>query len=444
MQKIKIGELLKRIKESIVLEDASAYKRVTIRSKNQGITLRDVELGVNIGTKKQFLIREGQFLLSKIDARNGAFGIVSEKIDGAIITGNFWTFEVNRELLNIEWFNIFVSSPYFIDICSKASSGTTNRQYLDEKKFLNFEIQLPFLQEQVIFVERYKSIKGKFEEVSNELVTQQRNAQKLRGSILQEAIQGKLVQQDENDEPASVLLEKIKVEKERLIKEKKIKKEKPLPQILDEEKPFELPKGWEWVRFSDIGELARGKSKHRPRNDKRLFENGIYPFIQTGDVSKSAVYIDSYKTMYSEFGLAQSRLWERGTLCITIAANIAETAILNIKACFPDSVVGFTPYAPIPVEHNLYFYYVINTVKKRLEEFAPATAQKNINLSILNEVVIPLPPLKEQKRIIEKVNQLMLLCDELEANIEQSKQESEKLMKAVLQEAVTVKEEVLN
>ncbi|MES9804745.1 restriction endonuclease subunit S, partial [Priestia megaterium] len=172
MQRIRIGQLLNRIKESIVLVDDVSYKRVTIRTKNQGIALRDVQPGVNIGTKKQFLVRKGQFLLSKIDARNGAFGIVPEALDEAIITGNFWTFEVDEELLNIEWFNIFVSSPYFIDICSKASSGTTNRQYLDEKNFLNFEFPLPNLNEQEDFIRWYKSIRHKFEIVLRELATQ--------------------------------------------------------------------------------------------------------------------------------------------------------------------------------------------------------------------------------------------------------------------------------
>lgn len=152
MNKVKIGDLLTRIKESIDIEEDKQYKRVTIKTNNQGVYLRDIEIGSNIGTKKQFIIRAGQFLLSKIDARNGAFGIVPVELDGAIITGNFWTYEVNHELLNIEWFNLFVSSPEFIDICDKASSGTTNRRYLDETKFLNFVIGLPSIDEQILLI----------------------------------------------------------------------------------------------------------------------------------------------------------------------------------------------------------------------------------------------------------------------------------------------------
>ncbi len=163
----------------------------------------------------------------------------------------------------------------------------------------------------------------------------------LRESILKQAIQGNLVPQDPTDEPASVLLERIKAEKEQLIKEKKIKKENPMPKIMEDEIPHKLPKGWEWVRFQDIGELERGKSKHRPRNDEILFNDGKYPLVQTGDVARSNGVIKTYSNLYNEVGLKQSRLWSKGTLCITIAANIADTGVLDFDACFPDSVVGF-------------------------------------------------------------------------------------------------------
>ena len=197
---------------------------------------------------------------------------------------------------------------------------------------------------------------------------------KLRELILELAVRGKLVPQDASDEPASELLKKIAAEKAKLIKEGKIKKEKPLPEISDEEKPFELPIGWEWCRLPDVGELARGKSKHRPRNDPKLYLDGTIPLIQTGDVARSGKTIQSYSALYNDFGLAQSRLWPKGTMCITIAANIADTGLLGIDACFPDSVVGFLPY-----DKNIsvtYFESFIKVTKDHLEKFAPSTAQK--------------------------------------------------------------------
>jgi len=161
-----------------------------------------------------------------------------------------------------------------------------------------------------------------------------------------------------------------------------------------------LPKGWCWYLLSEIGYMNRGKSRHRPRNAPHLY-GGKYPFIQTGDISQSRGRITSHKQTYSEAGLAQSKLWPEGTVCITIAANIANSAILTYPACFPDSVVGVLPDNRIcPPE---YIEFFIRTVRNELDRFAPATAQKNINIEILNNVVIPLPPREEVDEILRLV-----------------------------------------
>lgn len=148
-----------------------------------------------------------------------------------------------------------------------------------------------------------------------------------------------------------------------------------------------IPSEWKYVYLSDLGELGRGKSKHRPRNDKRLFENGIYPFFQTGDVKSAPNLLVDCKKKYGEFGLAQSKLWPAGTLCITIAANIAETCFLGIEGCFPDSIVGFTPDERKVFKE--YVRYFIEASKIRLWAYAPATAQKNINLNTLENLIVP-------------------------------------------------------
>ena len=104
-----------------------------------------------------------------------------------------------------------------------------------------------------------------------------------------------------------------------------------------------LPQEWKYVYLSDLGNLSRGKSSHRPRNDPKLFENGVYPFFQTGDVKGAQKDLYNCEKKYNDVGLAQSKLWPAGTLCITIAANIAETCFLGVDGCFPDSIVGFIP-----------------------------------------------------------------------------------------------------
>lgn len=136
---------------------------------------------------------------------------------------------------------------------------------------------------------------------------------------------------------------------------------------------------------------------------------------------------------YNNTGLKQSRLWKKGTLCITIAANIAETGFLDIDACFPDSVVGFTSLSDQAT--SVYVKHFIDVTRDEIEKFAPATAQKNINLGIINMLLFPLPPLPEQKAIVAKVEKLLALCDQLQTQITQNQHHAEQLMQAVLKEA---------
>lgn len=152
---VKIGVFLSRNKTLIDITDGKDYKRVTIKINNGGVFLRDIEKGENIGTKKQFTIKEGQFILSKIDARNGAFGVANKEVDGAIITGNFWAFDVDYTIINPHFLSFVTATKEFIRFSENASNGTTNRHYLQEKLFLEQEIPLPSLEEQNKIVDAY-------------------------------------------------------------------------------------------------------------------------------------------------------------------------------------------------------------------------------------------------------------------------------------------------
>jgi type I restriction enzyme, S subunit len=159
----------------------------------------------------------------------------------------------------------------------------------------------------------------------------------------------------------------------------------------------ELPEGWAWASLQQLGDFGRGKSKHRPRNDLKLY-GGSYPFIQTGIVADCDGDIERHDQTYSELGLRQSKLWPAGTVCITIAANIAKTGVLAFDACFPDSIVGLTCADGVNARYVELF---IRTVREELDRWAPATAQKNINLETLYQVAMPLPPTSEQQRIVD-------------------------------------------
>ena len=266
------------------------------------------------------------------------------------------------------------------------------------------------------------------------LITTESSLDALKQTLLQLAVMGKLVPQDPNDEPASELLKRIAKERERLEAEGACKKSKPMPPINLDDVPFELPYGWAWARFPEVGHFARGKSRHRPRNDPSLFNPGIYPLVQTGEVARADTTVREYHSKYSEVGLRQSKMWPRGTLCITIAANIADSAILGFAACFPDSVVGLVPSQLIGDAR--YFLWFMKTARQELLRFAPATAQKNINLEILESVRIPLPPKGEMSRIVAKVDELMALCDRLKAGLAESRGQQERLSTTLIETAL--------
>ena len=179
-------------------------------------------------------------------------------------------------------------------------------------------------------------------------------------------------------------------------------------------------------KLCELGSLDRGRSQHRPRNDPKLL-NGPYPLIQTGEVASAGLYITEYKNTYSELGLQQSKMWKAGTLCITIAANIAQTAILTFDACFPDSVVGFVPNDAVSA---IYMHYWFGFFQKILEEQAPQVAQKNINLKILSDLDVMVPTKEQQEQFAAFVEQ----TDKSKLAIQQSLEKLELLKKSLMQE----------
>ena len=185
-------------------------------------------------------------------------------------------------------------------------------------------------------------------------------------------------------------------------------------------------KDWDLKTLPELGEFGRGVSKHRPRNAPELL-GGKYPLIQTGDVANANLYITNYESTYSEEGFKQSKMWKAGTLCITIAATIAKTAILTFDSCFPDSVVGFTPNEKT---NSLFINYWFSFFQKILEEQAPAVAQKNINLQVLSELKIITPPISLQNTFAAFVQQI----DKSKSAVQKSLEKTETLYKSLMQQ----------
>lgn len=154
---------------------------------------------------------------------------------------------------------------------------------------------------------------------------------------------------------------------------------------------------WNEKALSELGQFQRGKSKHRPRNDPALFSNGTYPLIQTGEIKQANLYLNSHAAAYNDFGLSQSKLWPKNTLCITIAANIAETALLAYPMCFPDSIVGFN--ADPEKSSELFMHYVFTYIRSAIQNAATGSIQDNINVEYLSSLKLQIPEKEYQDKI---------------------------------------------
>lgn len=177
---------------------------------------------------------------------------------------------------------------------------------------------------------------------------------------------------------------------------------------------------WDTKKLNELGTFNRGVSKHRPRNDVRLFENAKYPFVQTGDIKAAYLYITNHSQEYGDFGLRQSKLWGEGTLCITIAANIAETAILSYPMCFPDSVVGFNAF---PGESSeIFMHYVFEYIRNSIQNSASGSIQDNINIEYLESLDFKIPKKEYQDKIVNilsVIDKKILLNNKLNDNLQQ-------------------------
>ncbi|KAF0159822.1 MAG: Uncharacterized protein FD159_320 [Syntrophaceae bacterium] len=349
-----------------------------------------------IGFNDKYLFEEPQVLISCRGAASGKVNLSPQK---CYVTNNSLVLDIKKKN-ELDKNYLF----YALSIAKKTKlvTGTAQPQ-VTINNAVELYISVPPLPEQQAIVAKIEELLSDLENGKQQLQTAQQQLKVYRQSLLKWAFEGKLTNKNLKDG------------------------ELPKGDALS------LPKGWKIVELKEVCEIKRGKSKHRPRNEPSLF-GGKYPFIQTGDIrNANGGYIKNFSQTYSEIGLQQSKLWAKGTLCITIAANIGETAILDLDACFPDSVVGLVCNEKFLL--NKYTNYFFVSHKSKLEELAPATAQKNINVDILEKVKIPLPSLEEQKLIVAELESKLTVCDKIEETISQSLQQAETLRQSILKKA---------
>ncbi len=366
----------------------------------------------NDNYKTPVLTAGKSFVIGYTDEKNGIYDrlpvIIFDDFTTSAQYVNF-PFKVKSSAMKILTANIDLVIPKFIFYrmqIIKFDHSTHKRYWIQQ--YSKIKVKIPSIQEQKSIVARIEELFSQLDSGVETLKTVKRQLEVYRQAVLKEAFEGKFT----SHRPCDLELNWSSKEET-----------KSLPAI---------PQEWRYIALSNLGDLGRGKSKYRPRNDPKLFADGKYPFLQTGEVKAAKQYITEYSKMYGEFGLQQSKLWPKGTLCITIAANIAETAFLGIDACFPDSVVGFTPYKHIIPEYIKYF---IESQRLRLWAFAPATAQKNINLDTLENLIVPYCSVEEQQVVIAEIEARMSTCDSIEQTVDTTLQQAEAMRQSILKKA---------
>lgn len=436
-----IGDFLKRIKRPLTLNDNQDYNLVTIKMNHNGVVLRGKKKGRDIKSN-MYEVKEGDFILSGIDARNGAFGIIPKELDGAIVTNDFWYFEIDEKVISKKLFLELTATNWFDNICKKGSDGTTQRIRLQKNKFFNQKILLPEGVEQEELLIKILDFKEGQSKLDIEIETQKNLLSQLKHSILQEAIQGKLTadwrEQNPNTESASELLERIKSEKAQLIKDKKIKKEKALPPITEEEIPFELPKGWAWCRFKDIVSFQIGKTP--ASKQLNYWSNGVYNWLNIKDMVSNG-YISKTSKAITKKAIDEvfktQEIVPINTLLMSFKLTVGKVSINKIPLYHNEAIISIYPFSGI----SQTLLFKVLPVITELSVSKKVLMGQTFNSSSLSTMLFPLPPSEEQKAIVEKVATLMQKCQALEQEIETSEANAQILMQAVLKEAFEGKKE---
>jgi type I restriction enzyme S subunit len=449
-KKIKLREVLSHRKGFIEIDDETEYKLVTVKLHRKGVFLREQLKGFQIKTKKQQVCKAGDFIVAEMDAKVGGYGFIPDYLDGAIVSSHYFLFEVNEEKLRPKFLEV-VSQLKIIQDQIKAV-GSTNYAAIRPYNVLDWEIPLPPIEKQIEIENLYLKVKQKVDNLNVEFEKQLTLLDQLNQAILQEAVQGKLVPQDLNDEPASELLKRIKAEKMNGSDPSgRRKKEKPLPPIKPEEIPYEIPENWVWCRLDDIIDfrkesLRRGpfgssitKSMFIPENSPnatKIFEqkNAIYKDYRLGNY-----FIDIVKHPNLKSFLASG-----GDIIISCAGTIGEAYLLP-----NESPVGIINQALLKIRlneeviNNSYFIDFFKAiVKSKVNSDAKGSAMKNLgSIKYLREsLLIPLPPLSEQKRIVAEIERQLAKTKQLKEHILANQAATEQLLKALLHQAFEVKE----
>lgn len=415
--RVKIGDFLKPVRNSTTIQSDVDYKQVTVRMNNQGVCLRGIKKGSEIKTKKQFLVEPGQFILSKIDARNGAFGLVPEDLAGAIVTQDFPTYSINQHIIDKDYLVLMSSSGFFLDLMRQSSSGTTNRKRLKEGKFLNIEIDLPDPDTQRALNNKARIVIDNLNSIELKLSVLYTSLDLIYHSFLTNVYFGniKLVTQ----ESASKLLENILLTKNNwVIQQKKIGNsearniEKKSKKNTNIEGHFKLPEGWCWASLFDASLLVVDcHNKTAPYSAEGI------KLVRTTNIKDGRLNLTNTNFVSEETYKRWSQRCppESGDILFTREAPIGEVGIIpdGEKVCMGQRMMLIRPVDEIIRRKYLFLILRSKEFIKQLTTNQVGLTVKHLRVRDVEQALIPIPPLKQQDAIICDFEKLELRKENL-------------------------------
>lgn len=407
---LKIGQLLTEYKEKVIMRDEMLYKRVTIKIHNNGVVLRDVILGKDVKTKSQYCIKEGQFIYSQIDARNGAFGIVPNDLDGAIITNSFCVFDFDSQKIDSKYLNLLLCTEYFLRIWQKLSVGTTNRRSVKVDRFLEVKIPVPPIEEQKEIVSKYNANILMAEQIKGEYSYWQ----------IERYIENYLGINSSSNEEIKSILSFTELSELLTWDVRNRSKQQVFQTNKYKQKPLKV--------------LAR----INPSLTKKLKDDDEVTFIPMECVSdldgiiKEKRICKAEKKGFTKFENGDV-IWAKITPCMQNGKSAVVDELKNGVG------YGSTEFYVIRTKKDIlmpeYLYYLLRMYKVREEAvnyFSGSAGQQRVRKSFLEELSIPLPSIDEQKYLVEQLDAIKLKIMANREKIEnlqvQAKQDFEKVI----------------
>lgn len=412
----RIGVFLVKSKDIIEVEDDVEYKQVTIKINNGGVVPRnngETILGSKIGTKRQHVVHVGQFIMSKIDARNGAYGIVPAELEGAIVTNDFPVFDVDTSKIIPQFLVLVSTTEKFVEFARKCSSGTTNRKRIDIDAFLNQLIPLPSIEEQEDIVRQYYRASETIKKIEEKIVIE--NTDVLNYWIETLGIDILSKERIEDGKLSFTRFSSISQWGIDFINEKKSQEE--------------FSKYFKSLKISDICKIGSGGT---PTRSNKKYYSGNIPWIKTGELNNDIVVDSEEKITQEALENSSAKLYPAN--CIIMAmygATIGKTAKLGIAATTNQACAVLYDINSSIVDTD-YLWFYLQTQTGKFKELAYGGAQPNINAGIVADYLIPVPSLIEQRNMVEHTKGVRALVQSLKMEMLQKTEETKRMINSIL------------